>query len=114
MRSIVASHFILSLRQVFLAEQNDANNLPSLHISSVRFAGNLGAPLQMADDNAIHDKGSKMRLDPASAMPANGTVRGLVSSNPLAAGIFEDDDSLLDGSAMYVCGLVASLSEGRR
>ena len=56
----------------------------------------------MADDNAHQDKASKTRLDLASAVPTNGTVRGLVSSNPLAAGIFEDDDSLLNGSAMYV------------
>ena len=68
----------------------------------MRFAGNLGAPLQMADDNALHDKGSKTRLDPENAVTTNGIVRGLVSSNPLAAGIFEDDDSLLEVSAMYV------------
>ena len=74
-RSIVASHFILSLRQVFLADDPNNMHFPSLHASAVLFAGNLGAPIQLAGGGTSNSDGELKHS----------------CSNPLAVGLLDLD-----------------------
>ena len=99
LRSIIMSHFILSLRQVFLADlpADNPNSLANLHTSTVRFAGNLGAPLHMdLDDSDLdshrHADSSLYESDSDPTTSATSTVSVgshdvKASNNPLAVGL---------------------------
>lgn len=91
-QSINVSHFIMNLRQVFLSDDEDLAH-GSLRTATVRFAagiaGNVGAPLQFPEDDAMEELQSSRPTRPRSVQ---------MSDNPLAVGLLQLDK----GDASYL------------